>query len=274
MNIAFVWYYDKASHILPSWRDGLRSAMDLVAKQHKVTWFIDGEFPAEDIFDVVLFWDDSNSPFFKELHRYPSAKKGIFLTTDPTNVDNLKTLDWVFCESSVVEEMGKQNGLNMVRAFGTDTDFFCPDPKVEKDIEYFYPATFSPWKRQSEIASLGPKLLCIGTLQPDGVAELEACEKNNVQRIIDYIPVEKIRDYYRRSQKVIIPAVHGSERTVLEAMANNILPIVNKDNPKMASYVFEFINNQQDYGSPREFVESRYSHKTYAKSILEAINGK
>ena len=273
MKIAFIWYWDRASEILPNWRDGLRSAIEEISKIHTVDWFLDKQLPENDDYDVILFWDDSNSPMFNELDKYPKAKKGIFLTTDPTNVENLKKLDWVFCESSVVYDMGKEHDLNMVRAFGTDTDFFCPDPKVKKEIEYFYPATFSPWKRQSEIASLGDRLLCIGTLQPDGVKELEACEKNNVKRIVGYLPVEEIRNWYRKAEKVIIPAIHGSERTVLEAMANNILPVVNKENIKMTSYVFEFINNQQEYGSPREFVVSRYSHKTYAKSVLEAING-
>ena len=37
---------------------------------------------------------------------------------------------------------------------------------------------------------------------------------------------EIYKDYYRKSQNVIIPAIHGSERTVLEAMSMDILPLV------------------------------------------------
>ena len=79
-------------------------------------------------------------------------------------------------------------------------NFFTPDETVKKDLEYFYPATFSPWKLQSRIAHLGPKLTCIGTVQPDGEYDLRCCQDNDVNIEIGYFPVEKIRDYYRRAK--------------------------------------------------------------------------
>ena len=267
MKIAFVWYWDQASEVYDNWRDGLRAAMELLGKRHQVSWFIGKVYPEED-FDAILFWDDSNSAFFDKLHKF-KGKKGIFLTTMPQNFDNLRKLDVVYCESTPVYEAVRSQGIHAIKAFGTDTDFFTPGDGI-KNIEYFYPATFSPWKRQSEIAPLGDKLLCVGTVQPDGTAELAECLKMGVKVEEGYFPVEKIRDYYQRSEKVLIPAVHGSERTVLEAMACGIKPEVKKTNIRTYSYIQEL----EDSGlTPREFVVKNYSHIKYAENIERGING-
>lgn len=265
MKIAFVWWWDQADSVYDNWRDGLRAAIELLEKKHDVHWIIGKELP-EDIYDVILFWDDSNSTFFDKIDNY-HAKKGLFLTTDPHNFDNLRKLDVVFCESDPVYEAVRAQGIRAVKAFGTDTDFFCPDDS-HKNIEYFYPATFSPWKRQSEIAPLGDKLLCVGTVQPDGTQELAECAKHDVRVEVGYFPVEKIRDYYRRSEKVLIPAVHGSERTVLESMACGIKPSVKESNIRTYSYIKEL---EESGLKPREFVVQNYSHYKYCEAIERGI---
>lgn len=272
LKIAFCWYFDKAQMVFPNWRDGLRAAMELIDKKHEVDWIIGQQVP-EDKYDFILFWDDSNSRLFKELANH-KCRKGICLTTDPHNIDNLRTIDVVYCESQPIFDAVRRQGIRAIKAFGTDTDFFIPDHNVSKDIKYFYPATFSPWKRQSEIAKYGKDLLCVGTVQPDGVEELRACVDAGVKVETGYFPVEVILDYYQRSQNVIIPAVHGSERTVLEAMSCNILPIVTNPeiNKRTASYIEEYVawrgNTKK---TPREFVYENYSHVTYAKQLLKGI---
>lgn len=265
MRIAFVWYWDQAPQVYDNWRDGLRGAIEELKKEHTVSWFI-GKVCPDDSFDAILLWDDSNSKFFEKIDQY-HAKKGIFLTTDPDNFDNLRKLDVVYCESEPVYEKVRAQGIRAVKAFGTDTDFFTVSQK-KKDIPYFYPATFSPWKRQSAIAYLGDKLFCVGTVQPDGVSELSECEKNGVKVEIGYFPAEKIKDYYQRAGNVEIPAVHGSERTVLEAMACGIKPAVNPDNVKTHSYIDEL---ERSGLTPREFVIKNYSHKIYAENILRGL---
>lgn len=266
MKLAFLWYFEKAPQVYENWRDGLRAAIELIGKTNEVDWFIGKEIPLSDGYDAILFWDDSNSEFFDELDRY-KGKKGLFLTTNPQNFDNLRKLDVVYCESEPVYDAVRREGIRAVKAFGTDTDFYSPS-KVKRDIEYFYPATFSPWKKQSTIAHLGNKLLCVGTTQPDGLYELAECTTNGVRVENGYFPAEKIRDYYRRSKNVPIPAFHGSERTVLEAMATNIKPDVNRENVKAYSYITEL---EESGLTPREFVEKNYSHKKYAKSILKGL---
>jgi hypothetical protein len=274
MRIAFNWYFDKAEQIYPNWRDGLRAAMELIGKKHQVDWIMGKKFPDPTIdYDFLLFWDDSNSDVFRHLNDY-KCPKGICLTTNPTFMDNLRMLDVVYCESDPIYNSVRASGIRAIKAFGTDTDFFTPDPTLKRDIEYFYPATFSPWKLQSQLAYLGNKLVCIGTVQPDGYGELEACKKAGVTIMEGYYPVETIRSYYRRAKNVIIPAIHGSERTVLEAMSCGVFPIVtNEGNVRTRSYIEEYIKAKtEDPGlRPREFVVKNYSHVKYAEDLLRGI---
>ena len=267
MKIAFIWYFDKAGDIIRNWHDGLRAAIEIIGKKHKVDWYINKEIPRDE-YDFILLWDDSNSEFFNLLGNY-HARKGICLTTDPKNFDNLMKMNVVYCESEPIYQRVRSWGIRAIKAFGTDTDFYKPSVKVKKNIEFFYPATFSPWKRQSEIAYIGPELLCVGTIQPDGYPELEACKKNKVQIEIGYFPAETIKYYYQRSKRVIIPAIHGSERTVLEAMACGIVPTVtHPENVRTSSYVKELEESGMD---PRKFVLKNYSHYKYADDLLRGI---
>lgn len=269
MRLAFIWYWDRASEIMPNWRDGLRAAIEEIAKEHEVVWFLDKQAPdPKEHWDGIIFWDDSNSAFFAQLDNY-SCPKTLCLTTDPHNFDNLRKLDAVYCESDPIYNTVRAQGIRAIKAFGTDTDFFTPDSTVDKDIEYFYPATFSPWKRQADIAYLGDKLLCVGTIQPDGIEEHKACIEAGVQVEEGYFPVEAIRGYFRRSRQVIIPAVHGSERTVLEAMSCDILPDIINNNKRAESYITEFINS--DFTSPRAFIVQNYSHIKYAQDIMRGF---
>lgn len=266
MKIAFVWYWDKAYQIKDNWRDGLRAALELIAEKHQVNWYLDLNVP-EDDYDWIIMWGDAQSDF---LDRPYKAKRGIFLSAMPQDYSKLKGLDIVFCESQPILEAVRSQGIRATIAFGTDTDFFSPD-NTPKKIDFFYPATFSPWKRQSEIAYLGSKLTCIGTVQPDGQEEFEECKKQGVNILTGYFPAEQIRDFYRKTKNMIIPAVHGSERTVLEAMSMNILPKVTHpvENPKTFSYILEY--NQSGEKSPREFILKNYSHHNYANKILKVI---
>ena len=176
----------------------------------------------------------------------------------------------VFTESQPVYDAVRAHGIRTIKAFGTDTDFFKPDPKKTKDIRYFYPATFSPWKRQTEISDLGSDLQLIGTIQPDGLDEYQRCANRGCKIDVGYFPATKIRDYYQRAEQVVIPAIHGSERTVLEAMSTDILPVVvHPENVRTYSYIKEY--NESGLKSPREFILKNYSEKIYAENLTKGI---
>lgn len=272
MKIAFVWYWDKASVTKPNWRDGLRAAIEEISKKHDVHWFLDKNVPdPKEKWDGIIFWDDSNSGFFEHLDNY-DCPKALCLTTDPQNFNNLRKLNAVYCESTPVYNAVRAQGIRAIKAFGTDTNFFCPDEtyQTKRDLQYFYPATFSPWKRQGDIAYLGDKLTCVGTVQPDGDFDKLKCIDSGVQVEEGYFPAEKIRDYYRRAQNVIIPAVHGSERTVLEAMACDILPeVTNPANIKAQSYINEY--KLSEAKTPRQFILRNYTHVKYAHDLLKGL---
>ena len=268
MTMSFLWWFSAANEIYPYWRDGLRAAVEEIGKDHDVDLYL-GEYEPEGEYDWHLIWADSNCPLIPLMDKH-KGKKGLILTTMPQNFDYLRKLDIVFCESKPVYEAVRAQGIRAMHAFATDTDFYTPDPSVEKDIDLFYPATFSPWKMQRDIAYLGDKLWCVGTVQPDGQEDLQACLDNGVHVAQGYFKAEYIRDLYRRTKNVIIPAVHGSERTVLEAMSTDIMPrVIRKDNHKTYSFIREF--NTSGMKSPREFVLKNYNHKDYAKKILRGF---
>ena len=270
MRIALVWFWERASEIMPFWRDGLRAALEFIEKDHEVVWFLDKRVPLrKEQFDFILLWGDSNCPFFPEFEKY-EAKKGICLSSDNAlNIDNLKKLNVTFVESQPVYDKVSPH-VRTIKAFGTDTEFFTPDPSIKKDIKYFYPATFSPWKRQSAIAHLGKDLLCVGTLQPDGQKELDAVVESGCHVEVGYFPAEKIRDYYNRTRFVEIPAIHGSERTVLETMSMDTWPEVNKENMKANYYIKEFLVS--GLKCPRDFVVKNYSAQIYANQLLKGMS--
>lgn len=271
MRICFIWYWNRASEISPNWRDGYTACVEELGKEHDIDVYMDEDLPdPAEPYDFIWLWADPNSPVLQEIQNR-QGKKGVSLTTMPQNMQNLKGLDVIYCESQPVTDAVRAAGFHAVKAFGTDEQFFSPDDSVEKTIPYFYPATFSPWKRQSELAYLGPLLTCVGTVQPDGLAEKEACDLAAVNIEEGYFPAQKIRDMYRRTQRIIIPAVHGSERTVLEAMSMNIpVEVTHPDtNFKTASYLEEY--KKSGCKSTREFILKEYSAAKFAENIMKGL---
>lgn len=269
MKLAVIWNFNLAKQIYPYWRDGLRAAIEEIGKEHEVDYYLGDDYKnIDENYDSYLFWTDSNDPII-DFFVKKEGRKALILTTNPHNIENLKKYNVVFCESKPVYEECRMHGIHAVHAFGTDTDFFSPSKDyVKRDIPYFYPATFSPWKRQSAIADYGPLLYCVGTVQPDGRQELQACIDKGVHVAEGYFKAECIRDLYRRALEIPIPAIHGSERTILESMSMDLFPIVNPEN-KAYAIIEKFKYTNLD--SPREFVLKHYSHKLYAEKILHNL---
>lgn len=267
MKLAFIWHFSKAPEIYDYWRDGLRAAIEVIGKDHEVDIYLGDDYKKlYDGYDAFLFWTDSNDPIIDHFQD-KAGIKGLILTTSPHDIQNLKKYDVVFCESKPVYDECRMHGVHAVHAFGTDTAFFKPDD-TKKDIHYFYPATFSAWKRQSSLAELGQLLYCVGTVQPDGVDELQACVDKGVNVAVGYFKAEHIRDLYKRAREVPIPAIHGSERTILESMSMDLFPQVNPEN-KAYAIIEKFKWTTLD--SPREFILRFYSEKQYAEKIAKGL---
>lgn len=262
-----IWNFDKAPQIYDYWRDGLRAAIEEIGKDHEVDVYLGDDYKnLNELYDAYLFWTDSNDPVI-DYFQGRQGTKGLILTTSPHNIENLKKYNVVFCESRPVYEECRMYGVHAVHAFGTDTEFFKPDD-TPKTIHYFYPATFSPWKRQSSLVHLGQLLYCVGTVQADGQAELQACLDNGVHVAEGYFKAEHIRDLYKKARNVPIPAIHGSERTILESMSMDLFPDVNPQN-KAYAIIEKFKKTSLD--SPREFIIKHYSEKQYAEKIKKGL---
>lgn len=267
-RVLFVWTFDKAKTIYPFWRDGLRRALEILDTKYHVDIAMGQDYKiASKDYDAVLIWADSNEETIDYFADW-KTRKGIILTTNPDNVENLRKYNIVFCESKPVLRESRSVGLNAIQAFGTDTAFYKPTGR-DKDIPFFYPATFSPWKLQRNIAYLKDSLVCVGTVQPDGQEDLQKCLDAGVQVRIGYYSPKVIHEYYDRCKEVLVPAIHGSERTVLEAMSMDMLPVVSIINGKAYSFVSEFINSH--FESPRAFVKQKYSAERYARRLEEGL---
>jgi len=271
MKIAFLWNFSKAKEIYPNWRDGHRAMIEELGRSNEVSTFLAEDCnKVPDEYAILLFWTDCNDPIVDKFKDY-KAKKVLLLTSDNGLSEHIKSYDLVSCESKVVFDKVKTYGVKCIQAMATDTEFYRSAISTKDKIKYFYPATFSPWKLQSSIAYLGKDLLCVGTVQPDGEKELKACLDAGVTVLTGYFPAEDIRDYYNRAECVVIPAIHGSERTVLEAMSMNIHLAVNPLNEKACSYIDEY--KRSPFKTTREFVTDSYNAYKFAGKLLKAING-
>ncbi|MFX0198406.1 MAG: glycosyltransferase [Candidatus Hodarchaeota archaeon] len=290
LNIAVVWYFDKAKWVEPYWRDGHRAAFDILKKKHNVDFLLGTDFKLEDNYDFILLWDSSNSEFIPQLREY-KAKKGLCLTTDlGINMENLHHFDVIFPEAEPVYQMIRNSGFRAIKAFGADTNFYTnEDTQVTKYFPAFYPATFSPWKRQDLYAeAVRDNGMALGTIQPDGLFYYRKCIEYGVRTIVGYVPAETVRDFYRMSKVVVVPSWEGSGRTVLEAMAMDIPVIVTKDNHKAASYMREagvgeivdptpealqkaFWKVMNKKVKTRDFILKNYSGEVFAEQLLKGI---
>ena len=268
MNIDVVWYFDKAKWVYPKWRDGLKAAMDIIARDHNVRWHLGTDIDIPDDSQFILVWDNSTSEFIPQMIKH-KARKGLILTTDlGMDIESLRNYDVIFPEAQVVTDKIRPHGIRAITAFGTDEQFFTPDI-TEKEYEAFYPATFSPWKRQDIFAEMyGDKGLIIGTVQPDGYDILRKTIEHKANIMIGYWPVELIRESYNKAKLVHITGWEGSGRTVLEALSCGVPVKAAIDNHKCQNYIEEW---EESGLEPREFILQNYSARIYAKNLLKGI---
>lgn len=292
LKIAFIWQ-TSSKETFPFWQDGYRAALDIVAEKHDLGWYLGTFEELEKIhipknkYDVLMFWGGSNNKYHQVMIGRPERKLWLYPGGD-IYLDIVGQYNVVFTEDKFYEERLKKAGTRVIRVTGTNTAIFKPE-KRKKYFGAFYPATFSPWKRQDLFAeAVGKEGLCSGTCQPDGKELLEKCLELGTKVIIGYLPAESLAMLYNMSEVVILPVAHGSQRTLLEALGMNIPCVVGNYfkptmdlaleiggteivdlKPKMIRKAW--LKMRRKKINTRSYVIHHYGEKQFAEKLLRGI---
>ena len=229
LKLAFIWQTN-SKDIFPFWQDGYRAALDIVGQKHDLDWYLGTFEELEKIdisskYDVLMFWGGSDNKYHQTMIGRPERKLWLYPGGE-IDLEIAKQYNVVFTEDRLYEEQIKKTGTRVIRATGTNMAIFKPENR-KKYFGAFLPGTFSNWKRQDLFAqAVGSEGLCSGTVQPDGIEFLYKCRELGTHAIVGYLPAECLATLYNMSEVVILPVVHGSQRTLLEALGMNIPCVV------------------------------------------------
>lgn len=239
--------------------------------------------------DAVLGFSDFSRPYLKELGDLPIG----LCYTGGRFTDYEKIPDVVFVESKTYLDWMRSRGLKNVRqVFGTNTEIFKPTPQP-KVFDAYFPATGADWKRHHLFAkAMGSKGLVSGWWQPHEPHCLKVCVDNKTAVLHHQMP-ESVNYLYNMAKTVLITSsdIGGSQRSVLEAMACGIPPIVMSDSTMTTEYVREagfgaicepnvpdiqktvadLIANPQDPQKGIAYIRGKFTENHYADGVKEGI---
>lgn len=187
--------------------------------------------------DAILGFSDFSRPYLNEIR----GKCPIALCYTGGRFEDYKDVpDIIFVESKTYVDWMKGMGLNVVQAFGTNTELFHP-VKMTKQFDGVFPATGAAWKRHGLFAeALKEKGLVCGWWQPHEPECLQVCLDNGCAVLHHQMP-ESINYLYNMAHTCVITSsdIGGSQRTVLEAMACNVPVIAMADSTMTTEYIRE-----------------------------------
>lgn len=300
------WYSDKQAHYLN--KDGFLRALGLLRDKYNwETIFIKKSSPgffehpyvlfkyAEDVKkevfeqkpDVILVFGDLSRPILGEL-----CGGGVPIAlafTGGYHDDYMDVPNTIFVESQVYYDRFKNEGINVVKAFGTNLEIFKPF-KQPKIFDACFPATFAAWKRHDLFAeAMGDRGLACGWFQPHEPECWQACQKYGTA-LLHHQNAESVNLIYNMSHTCVVTSdtFGGSQRTVLEAMACNVPVIAMSDSDKTTEYIKECGVGSVVEPTPeairkavdawkgkkidtRSFIEKNYSEGKYAQIMHEEL---
>lgn len=303
------WWSDKMAHNLN--KDGLLKALDIFQKEygwdvkfvkksqpgffkHEYVLFQYVEDPKKLILeekpDAILFFGDLARPLLGELKDCGIPIALAF--SGGTFTNHINVPDIIFVESKVYLDRLSAMRENIVQAFGTNTEVFRP-VKQPKIFDAVFPATFATWKRHKLFAEAGnSRWLACGWFQPREMQCWKVCRDNGIA-VLHHQNAESMSLIYNMSKTCVITSdsTGGSQRTVLEAMAVGIPPVVMEDSDKTTEYVKEsgfgkivhpdpedirkaveeLIANPPDPQKGIDYIRSKYTAEIYAKKLKEGI---
>lgn len=239
--------------------------------------------------DHILVWADLTRPTLNELVK-GDIPISLCFSGGETNYPVAHYLHTIFVESQTYEDKFKSRGLNVKRAFGVNDRIFRPI-KQPKIFDAVFPATFADWKRHSLFANSVEKGFCFGYMYDTHEQWCWKYPQDKGIMIAPHLSHEVTAYVINSSYSVLITSntQGGSQRTVLEAMACEVPPIVMSDSEKCSEYVresgFGFIVEPNDnaikdairkckeanFTGGRKYIESKFTANHYKEAIKVGI---
>lgn len=298
MNIAFVWQGVSDEDTRNKWKDGLRYAIDKIAKTHTVDFFE----PWQDIigYDVILYWEapitaqGQNAPHYNKVRQNPTQKALLF-AGGPIRKEWVTGFDLLFLESKINEKECDDLGIPWYHAFGVNTEEFSVTQRNTKEKKYdgMLHGTCASWKRQWLIGeAFGNRGCVIGKGQDSDPYPFNRCRELGAGVFPESSP-SVIKDLMQDSVALVNCCDYwgGGQRATLEAMAVGLPVVCCNDSPKNIEFIEEsgfgriaspdvhsirqavedLKQNPPDPKIGIEYVRAKWSGDVYAEQLLEGI---
>lgn len=270
MKIAFCW--QGISGRYGHWDDGLKKAMELIAREHTVTYHEPHE-RIKDV-DVILYWEAPCTIQGKDKMNYLNIltnpiPKALLFAGGPLKKEWVEGFDMLFVESQINADECEKLGIPYRIAFGVNTDIFNPQtqPKV---FDAIHPATCASWKRLDLFAkSLKEKGVVCGRRQETDPSGFDECKKQGTL-LLPEVSYPVLASLMNASHMLVQTSDFwgGGQRATLEALACGIPVICMEDSPKNREYVEESgagIVVKPEVGAIREGIETIKEWSAYDK---------
>lgn len=298
-RLALVWDFTVTPAQLYQWRDGLNEALRIIAEKYNVVVQVFASDDEEQIWSDlkhfkpthILGWGSLDRPSFAGLKDY-GVPVGLCFAGGTTQHPFSSIFDVIFVENDIYLNDFKEQGLPVVKAFGTNDRLFKPKQMPIK-WEAIYTASFATWKRHHLFyGAVEDKGIAIGKINDEEI-ECFNSAKTFKTTVLPEVPYEVLPYLYNQSELAIIPAKAGGQRSVLEAMACNLFVIVCNDNTTTTEYIedshwgfsvdanveaikdavkrYYKSKNKIDLSIGRKYIEANYSAMKYADTIYNNL---
>lgn len=298
-KLAFVWDFTVDPIELHTWNDGLNQALRILSSEYGYAVKIIADDNAERIYkeieqfepDVILGWGSLDRPSFAGLNQF-NKPVALCFAGGTTSHPHLVNFDLIFCENKVYLEAFENDGRNAMIAFGVNDYLFQP-MKLSKKFDSFYAAAYAKWKRHELFAeAVGKKGIVAGKIIDAEIEQAKVCEAFGCV-VLPQLPYYALPYLYNQSHTSVVTATSygGSQRSTLEAMACNVVPIVMADSDKNREFVedsgyglivtpkVEAIQNaiqivkttKKQSKAGREYIKAKYSADIYAKKLDKGL---